>query len=367
MRIPFMPFLFTNTLIKPEIDALFQVFYESNRYILGEKLKQFETEYANYIRVRYAVGVGNGYDALSIALQALEIGPGDEVIIPAHTFIATGLAVINCGADIVFADVDEKTYTITNEHIHSRIHSVTKAIIPVHLYGNPCDMEDIMKTANEHSAYVIEDNAQAQGGAYQESKTGSIGHINITSFYPTKNLGAMGDGGMITTNDRHLALKARKIRNYGHDGNDAYELSGVNSRLDELQAAILLTKLKYLDAWNEERIKIAEKYITLLSGIPDIILPQKELSSKHVYYVFPIRCSDRDLLKNYLYKKEVETLIHYPEPLHLLPPFQKFGYSKGSFPISEEICETELSLPVYPGMTDEMIGYVCETIREFYM
>ena len=343
----------------------FEQFYDDQNYILGNGLKRFEKEYASFSDVNYAVGTGNGHDALLIILKSLGIEQGDEVILPAHTFIATVLSIINAGATPVLVDVDEHTFNIDSKEIEDKITDKTKAIVPVHLYGNPCDLDAIQAIAIKYKLHVIEDNAQAQGAEYKGRKTGSLGILNFTSFYPTKNIGALGDGGMITTNSKELAEKTLAIRNYGKSMKDGYNLPGINSRLDELQARLLSVKLKYLKDWNVERIEIAEWYESQLKGINEIRLQTAESNSRNVRHIFPILTKKRDELRSYLYSKGIDTLIHYKKPIHLHEAFSR--YKKGSFPIAEHICDTELSLPIYPGLKEEEIFFICDQIKEFLL
>lgn len=344
---------------------VFKNFYDEQQYISGSGLRQFEIEYANYNGVQHAVGVGNGHDALVIVLKSLGIGKGDEVIIPAHTFIATALSIINAGATPVLADIDETTYTINPESVESKITDRTKAIIPVHIYGNPCDMDQLPTISQENDLYLIEDNAQAQGAEYKKSKTGSFGIMNFSSFYPTKNLGALGDGGMITTNTEMLAEKAISIRNYGKSGKGTFDEIGLNSRLDELQARMLSVKLKYLDKWNNERIIISGWYERELREVKEIQLQSVKVHSKNVRHIFPVLVKSRNELKLYLKAKGIDTLIHYEKPVHLHNSFSFLKHKKDDFPVAEKICEEELSLPIYPGLKYENIKYICNSIKSF--
>ncbi len=342
----------------------FERFYDKQEYILGAGLQKFEAEYAQFSQVKLAIGVGNGHDALFIAMKVLGIGHGDEVIIPAHTFIATALAVQNAGALPVLADIHPDTLTIDPLDIEKKINKNTKAIIPVHLYGNPCDMVAITSLAKSHKIPIIEDNAQAHGARIDGCATGSIGIINATSFYPTKNLGALGDGGMITTDDDELAAKARAWRNYGRTTH--FSEPGINSRLDELQAVFLSVKLRHIQNWNLERIKLAEMYEDRINGVGDIRFQQTLPETVNVRHIFPIITSRRNLLKAHLASQGIDSLIHYEKPLHLHESLQWLGNKKGDYPVAEEVCGSELSLPIYPGLGVEKVDYVCECIREFF-
>ncbi len=364
--IRYIPFLHTHSQLKKEILATFEEFYDDKDYILGSGLEQFEKAYALYNGVKHGIGVGNGHDALFIILKCLGIGTGDEVIFPAHTFMATALSVINSGARPVLADIDPNTLNIDPLEVEQKITSKTKAIIGVHLYGNPSDINTLLAISRRHEIHLIEDNAQAQGAVVGEQKTGSFGVMNFTSFYPTKNIGALGDGGLITTNSDELAEKARILRNYGKGAHGNYSNIGINSRLDELQARILLVKLNYLDRWNEERIKIAKRYDSELKKISEIKLQQDYNKSMNVRHIFPVITARRDHLKIFLKSKGIETLIHYPNPIHLQPAFSLLNHKSGDFPIAEKVCKQELSLPIYPGLTKSEVDFVCATIKDFF-
>ena len=338
---------------------------ERKDFILGAEVSNFENEYARFCKTKFCVGVGNGLDALKISLRCLDIGKGDEVILPANTYIATVLAVLEVGAMPVLVEPDETTYNIVSTGIEPFITPKTKAIIPVHLYGQACNMDDIEKLAQLRNLFIIEDNAQAQGSGFKNRLTGSIGHINATSFYPSKNLGAMGDAGAITTNNNELADKVRLLRNVGSIQKYKHELVGYNSRLDNLQAAILSCKLPYLNEWNNERKQIAIRYINNLSGCSSVTLPELADGADHVYHLFVIRHKQRDELQKYLLQHQIQTLIHYPVPPHLQPALKDLGYKKGALPVTEEISKTCLSLPLFIGMTNEQIDFVSEKIISF--
>jgi dTDP-4-amino-4,6-dideoxygalactose transaminase len=366
-QIPFFTLLHQNLQIEDEVQQFYKRLHAEAWYILGVNLEQFEKEYSEYSSVKHAVGVGNGLDALTISLKALNIGKGDEVIVPANTFIATILAVTHAGGTPILIDPDPFTYNITAKNIEDKISSKTKAVIPVHLYGSACAMDDILDLAKKHSIHVIEDNAQAHGAEYNGKKTGSFGIINATSFYPVKPLGAYGDGGAITTNDDVLAQKVKLLRNYGSDEKYYYETTGFNSRLDELQAGILSIKLKHLERWNEERIQLAHHYSVLLKDVGDIIIPQEIKNSKHVYHLYVIQTDKRNQLKEFLKKHGIETGIHYPVPAHLQKAYDFLQLKKGSLPITETLSDKVLSLPLYNGMKREETEYVCEVIKKFYI
>jgi dTDP-4-amino-4,6-dideoxygalactose transaminase len=366
MNIPFLSFEPVSKDIKAEIMSAFEQFFDDGLYVLGEKVKQFESAYADFNKVEYCVGISNGLDALHIALKSLNIGPGDEVIVPSNTFIATALAISYVGGTPVFVEPDINTYNIDPTKIEDAITTKTKAIMPVHLYGQACEMEAIMGIAHKYKLFVIEDNAQAQSATYKGIPTGSFGNINGTSFYPGKNLGAFGDAGAITTNDAILAKKSSVLRNYGSEKKYHNEVIGFNMRLDECQAAFLNIKLKYLDKWTKQRKQIAQWYNEELSGIKDLILPVVAEGATHVYHLFVIRSENRDSLQKYLANKGIGTLVHYPIPPHLQEAYSHLGFGKGDFPIAEKIADTCLSLPIYPGLTQELVKIVCNSIKQFY-
>lgn len=366
MNIPFLSLTSQNNLVEAEIRAAFERVFQNKWYILGKEVSDFENAYAAFNNVQHCIGVGNGLDALCIALRVLEVGEGDEVIVPSNTFIATWLAISQARATIVPVEPDKDTYNLDPRLIEAAITPKTKVIIPVHLYGQACQMDAIMQIAHKHNIFVIEDNAQAQGSTYNNKLTGSFGHINATSFYPTKNLGAYGDAGALTTNDTGLAQKASLLRNYGSERKYYNEVIGVNSRLDELQAAFLSVKLKYLNGWATERQTIASAYTRQLNGIDGLILPATASGSSHVYHLYVIRTAKRNELEQHLNNNGIGTGIHYPVPAHLQKAYEYLGYQKGDFTIAEELAETSLSLPLNPGMDDEEIEYTCKIIRRFY-
>ncbi len=366
MNIPFLSFNDINKSIKEDLKNEFDRFIDDGWYVLGNKLKTFESEFAAYSGTEFCSGVGNGLDALIISLKALGVGPGDEVIVPSNTYIATWLAVSYVGATPVPVEPRLTTYNINPEEIEKKITSKTKVILPVHLYGQACEMEDIMVIANKHGLTVIEDNAQAQGATFNNIKTGSFGNINATSFYPGKNLGAFGDAGAITTNDEKLYRFANIYRNYGSEKKYYNEIKGINSRLDEMQALFLSLKLKLLNSWNAEREAIAATYHSLLENVDEIILPQLANNATSVYHLYVIRTERRDELQSFLNQNSIGTLIHYPVPAHLQTAYSELNYKKGDFPIAEKIASTCLSLPVYPGLTNEQLVYITDVIKKFF-
>lgn len=366
MNVPFVDFKPSNQEFRTKALETFEHVFDRGWYILGEQVQQFEQEYAAYHKVKHCIGVANGLDALHIALRIKGITKGDEVIVPSNTYIATVLAVSFVGAKPVFVEPNPYTYNIDPKNIEKAITPNTKAIIPVHLYGQACEMDAIMQIAEKYNLYVVEDNAQAQGASYNGKKTGSFGHVNATSFYPSKNLGALGDAGAITTDNDTFAYKCRVMRNYGSQKRYYNEVIGINSRLDELQAALLRIKLQFLDKWNTERNEIAKIYLQELQNTGDIILPVTADKATHIYHLFVIRTQKRDALQEYLHKNGVQTVIHYPVPPHLQECYQHLGYKKGDLPIAEEIADTCISLPIFAGMKENQIQYVCDNIKKFF-
>jgi dTDP-4-amino-4,6-dideoxygalactose transaminase len=364
--IPFLSLAFQHDQVRKGIDdTLREVFY-GNRFILGNRLSAFESEYAQFSGTKYCVGVGNGLDALTLALKSLILSAEDEVIVPAHTYIATWLAVSRSNVRIVPVDAEPNTFNIDVRLIESRIGSNTKVILPVHLYGQSCDMTTIGLIADKYKLFIVEDNAQGHGSLWLEKITGSFGIVNATSFYPTKNLGALGDGGAVTTDSPEKAEFVKRNRNYGMVVRDYVEDVGLNSRLDEIQAAVLSVKLPLVAQWNSLRREIASIYLKNLKDVGDLILPLSDKEAFHAYHLFVIRTQHRDRLREFLRLNGVETLIHYPVPPHLQPVYKELGYGKGSFPVAEQIAQSALSLPLWPGMTEGQINHIIETIRRFF-
>lgn len=364
MEIPFVSFLPMEHELDKDLRTAFERVYTRSWYIDGKEDKKFEKAFAEYCTVNYCVGVGNGLDALMLILKALDIKSGDEVIIPSNTYIATALAVTYVGATIVFVEPDIRTFNIDPSKIEAAVSDKTKAIMPVHLYGQACNMDSIMEIAKKYNLYVIEDCAQAHGATYKGKKVGSFGNAAGFSFYPGKNLGALGDAGAVLTNNRELADKVRTLSNYGSDYKYHHIYQGHNSRLDEMQAAFLSAKLPHLERMNEERRRIADRYLREIIN-PEIILPYVIEDVVPVWHIFGIRCNRRDELAAYLQERGIGTNKHYPIPMHLQVCYKKLGYKRGDFSIAEEISATELSLPMYYGMTDEEIQYVIDNINEF--
>ena len=364
MRIPFVTFIPLEKELDHDIRAAFERVYNRSWYIEGEEDKAFEQAFADYCGVRYAIGVGNGLDALMLALKALGVGEGDEVIVPSNTYIATALAVTYVGAKPVFVEPCMDTFNIDPNLIEEKITDKTKAIMPVHLYGQACDMDPIMEIARKHNLFVVEDCAQAHGAMYKGKRVGSFGDAAGFSFYPGKNLGALGDAGAAVTNNKELADKIRALGNYGSDYKYHHIYKGNNSRLDEFQAAFLSAKLPILDKVNEDRRRIARAYS---EGIKNekIILPSVREECVPVWHIYAVRCSERDALEKHLNDLEIGTNKHYPIPMHLQECYKDLGMAKGSLPLAEEISATELSLPLYYGMTDEQIRYVVDSVNSF--
>lgn len=350
--------------IKKDINKSISGVLERGWYILGQEVSAFEREFADYIGVKYAVGVASGTDALTISLKALGLKQDDEVIVPANVY-PTVFGVALSGLKVRLADVDNNTLNITVDTIKKVASPKTKAVIVVHLYGNPVDIDPILKYADENGVYIIEDCSHAVGAEYKNQKVGTLGHLACFSFYPTKNLGAYGDGGMIVTNSTEFYEKIKLWRMYGEEGRYSSILIGHNSRLDEIQAAVLRQKLKYLDLWNTKRINLAGFYQKRLKKLPVKII-QTLSNNKAVYHLFVIRIKKRDKLMRFLESKGIATGIHYPLPIHLQKSFTHLGYQKTDFPVSEKSSLEILSLPIYPEMSKKEAAYVCLTIKEFF-
>ena len=364
MKIPFSTFERMHNEMQDDIRGAFERVFNSGWFIQGNECKEFEKEFAKYCNTKFCVGTGNGLESLSLVIKAMGIGEGDEVIVPAHTFIATALAVKYAGATPVFVEVREDTYLIDEKLIEEKITNRTKAIIVVHLYGQMAEMEPILEIAKKHGLYVVEDAAQAHGAKHNGMVAGSVGDAAGFSFYPGKNLGALGDAGATVTNNEEIAKKVRALGNYGSSEKYVHKYQGINSRLDEMQAAFLGEKLKRLDVWTEERIRIADKYYSGINN-SQIILPTVGKGNMHVYHIFAIRCERRDELQEYLKDRGIGTVIHYPIPMHMQKCYENLGIREGELPIAEEISKTELSIPMYYGMTEEEVDYVIDKINEF--
>lgn len=363
LQVPFVDLGAQRAAIADELDQAIRSVLDRTDFILGRDVALFEEAFAAYCEVKYAVGVDSGTSALEMALRAYGIGPGDEVITAANTFIATVLAIAYVGAQPVLVDVDPRTYTLDPLRLASAITPQTKAIIPVHLYGQPADMDPIMEIARQHGLIVIEDACQAHGARYKGARVGSFGHAAAFSFYPGKNLGAYGDGGMVVTNDERIAQTLQMLRNYGQSQKYRHELKGFNRRLDTLQAAVLRVKLAYLDDWNAARRAHAAHYSELLGAVVET--PQVAEYAESVWHLYVIHTPHREALRAHLSSRGISVGMHYPIPIHLQPAFQDLGYRKGDFPVSERNAAEGLSLPMYAELAPETIEYVATTIVDF--
>ena len=364
MRVSFVDLKRQYEKIKNEIDnAIFKIVNDGD-FILGKELEAFEKEFASYCDSKFCAGVNSGTSALYFALVALGITKGDEVILPANTFIAAAFAVSYTGANPVFVDIDKESYNIDAAKIKEKITKKTKAIVPVHLYGQTADINPILETAKKYDLKVIEDCCQAHGALYKGKKAGSIGDVGCFSFYPSKNLGAYGDGGAIVTSDEKILEKICMLRNYGQKVKYHHLIKGFNDRLDNIQAAVLRVKLKYLDKWNKIRIKHALLYNSLLEDTCAVIPVQKDYA-KHVYHQYVIRTMERKNLSKYLNSKQISTFIYYPIPIHLQKAYSDLNCKKGTFPITEQYANEIISLPIFPELKQEEIGYVVSNVKEF--
>ena len=364
MKVPLLDLVSQYAEIKPEMDAAIQRVLNSGYFILGPEVSAIEEEVADYLGVSHGIGVASGTDALILALRALNIGAGDEVILPAYTFFATIGAVLHVGATPVLVDVDEKSYCINIEQTRAKVTPATKAIIPVHLYGQAADMDELAEIAAEYGLSIIEDNAQAFGAEYKGRKTGGIGDIGCLSFFPSKNLGGYGDGGMVVTDNPELYERIKMLRAHGWKKKYFPEILGYNSRLDALQAAILRVKLPHLDNWNEGRRKVARAYSKALADTPNIQTPYEAQNRTHVYHLYILQVPNRDKLQEKLKKADIGSSVYYPQPLHLAKPCKALGYKVGDFPVAERASLETIAIPVYPEMSDEQIEYVIEIVKE---
>lgn len=365
MQVPFVDLKAQYQTIKPEVDQAIQNVVSNTAFILGKAVSDFEKDFASYCEVKHCIGVNSGTSALILALQALGIGEKDEVITVANTFIATAEAISLVGATPVFVDMEEKSYNLDPTQLKKAITKKTKAIIPVHLYGQPADMDPILKIAQEKGISVIEDACQAHGALYNGKKTGGWGVMGCFSFYPGKNLGAYGEGGAVTTNDDKLAEKIRMLRDHGSSKKYYHEYVGNNCRLEGIQGAVLSVKLKHLDKWNDSRRRNADLYRRYLEGT-SVKLPVEMPYAKHVYHLFVVRVRNREKLIDFLKTKGISTGIHYPIPNHLQNAYKFLGYKKGIFPVTEGCMDKILSLPMFAELTEEQIKYTADCIKEFY-
>ena len=364
MKIPFVTFLPMEKELNDDLRGAFDRVFTRSWYIEGVEDEAFEKAFAEYCGTKYCVGVGNGLDALMLALKAMGIGEGDEVIVPSNTYIATALAVTYVGATPIFVEPDIRTFNINPELIESAITEKTKAIMPVHLYGQACDMDPIIAVAKKYGLRVVEDCAQAHGATYKGQKVGTFGDAAGFSFYPGKNLGALGDAGAVVTDNVELAQKVRALGNYGSDYKYHHIYKGNNSRLDELQAAFLAAKLPHLERMNGERRRVAAKFTEGINN-PKVVTPYVIPECVPVWHVYGIRCAEREALEKHLNEKGIGTNKHYPIPMHLQECYKDLNIQQGTLPIAEEISATELSIPMYYGMSDEEIQYIIDTINEF--
>lgn len=363
MSVPFIDFTEQNKVIRAGVDAAFAQVIAKASFIMGPEVKTFEDEFAAFCGVKHAVGVNSGTDALYLALAALGVGEGDEVILPTYTFIATALCVSYTGARVKFVDIDEASCNMDPVKLEKVITAKTKVIIPVHLYGQTADMDEILAVAARHGVAVLEDACQAHGTRYKGRRSGSMGHAGCFSFYPTKGLGAWGDGGMVVTNDDNVAYMVRMLRDYGRTDRYAHKFKGHNSRLDTLQAVVLSQKLPYLDQWNVMRQRVAGLYAKYLAGT-GIVLPVAAANREHVFQTYAVRVKQRARVMEHLAAKGITSLIHYPIPIHRQEAYADAGYKAGDFPVSERMCEDILSLPMFPHMTEDQVRAVTSALKE---
>lgn len=364
MKVPFVSFKVMERELEDDLRNSFERVFSNSWYIDGKEDENFEKSFAQYCTTDYCVGCGNGLEALVLALKTLGIQSGDEVIVPSNTYIATALAVTYVGATPIFVEPDIRTYNIDPTKIEEKITNKTKAIMPVHLYGQPCDMDPIMKIAKKYNLYVVEDCAQAHGATYKGKTIGSFGEISGFSFYPGKNLGALGDAGACVTSNAEFATKIKALGNYGSDYKYHHIYKGNNSRLDEMQAAFLSAKLPHLDRMNEERRRIASRYLNEIKN-SKFELPFVLADTNPVWHIFAIRCEQRDELAKYLEESGISTNRHYPIPMHLQKCYEDLDIKEGELPIAEKISKTQLSIPMFYGMTEEQIDYVIEKLNNF--
>jgi dTDP-4-amino-4,6-dideoxygalactose transaminase len=348
--------------IRDEIQTALNSVLESQQFILGPKLGKFEIEIAEFLGAGFAVGVASGTDALILALRAANVGPGDEVIVPSFSFLATAECASLLGATPVFADIVPQTFTLDPASVERKITGRTRAIIPVHLYGQAADMDPILEFAAQHKLTVVEDNAQAIGATYKERHTGTLGDFGCLSFFPSKNLGAWGDGGMIVTNSQEKTKRLRSLRNYGGTQKYMSDEIGWNSRLDEIQAAVLRVKLRHLKEWNRLRRAQAARYDSLLGNLPGLVIPRRADWGEHVFHQYTIRVRERDKVQNWLSQRSIASTVYYPVPLHLQPAYAFLGYTTGDLPESERAAAEALSLPIYPELKAEQIAFIAGEI-----
>ena len=366
MNVPFLDLKIQYQSIKHEINPAIQNVLDNAAFVLGKSVSDFEKAFAEAHQVKHCIGVSSGTDGNHLALWALGIGPGDEVIIPANTFIATAWGATLCGATPVFVDCEPDSYNIDPAKIDQAVTSKTKAVVAVHLYGQPADIDKLNLIANRRKLFLVEDCAQAHISEYKGTRVGGFGIASSFSFYPGKNLGAYGEGGAVMTNDETLAKKFKMIRDHGSENKYEHKMYGHNYRLEGIQGAVLGVKLKHLPIWTEKRRAVAAKYYALLNNVGDIVLPKEMLFHKHVYHLFVIQTAKRNELQSYLQKQGISTGLHYPVPLHLQPCFAHLGFKRGDCPNAEQLSDRCLSLPMFAEMTDEQIEYVAEMIKKFF-
>lgn len=362
MNVPFLDVRAGYVELQHQLDAAYRRVMQSGQFILGEEVSAFEAEFAAYCGSAHCISVGNGLDALRIALYALGVGPGDDVIVPAHTFVATWLAVRMAGANVIPVDVNPRTRNIDVDAVTRALTSRTRVIVPVHLYGLPVELADLRSVARQRGVRLLEDAAQAHGSRYYGVPVGSMADAAAWSFYPGKNLGAFGDGGAITTNDAEFAASARSFRNYGSSAKYVHDVPGLNSRLDPIQAAFLRVKLTELDRWNARRRTIAEIYLSALEGVPGVVLPSPARHAESSWHLFVIQHSHRDELQSLLADQGIATMIHYPIPPHLSGAFSDLDLPPGAFPVAEELASSVLSLPIGPHLSEDQAMFVANTI-----
>ena len=366
MKVPFLDLSRQNRKIANHAEAIFKTAIEESRFIGGECVSKFEEDFAHFCNSKYAISVGNGTDALRLAIEALGAGVGDEVITSPFTFIATAEAITLNGAKVVFADIEEDTLNLDPEKIEDKITRNTKGIIPVHLFGNPANMDRFKLIGQNHNLWILEDACQAHGAQWNGKKVGSMGSCAAFSFYPTKNMGAFGDAGMITTSDENIANKIKKTKNHGSSVKYIHDFVGTNSRLDAIQAAILSEKLKYVEEWNNERRRISQIYIDQLADVNEIVLPSSKKEAKHIYHLFTIQTQRRDELKQWLEDNGIGSAIHYPIPIHMQKAYKHLGYKDDDFPVALKASKKVISIPLYPGLSELEQEYVIDRIKQFY-
>jgi len=366
VKVPFFDLSRQHGALVRELEAAVRPVLESGAFILGPDVAAFEKEYATFCGCRHAVGVACGLDGIKLVLRALDIGPGDEVITAANTFVATAFAISSVGATPVLVDVDPGTFNLDPSKVADAITPRSRALMPVHLYGQPAEMDALLALAREKRLQLIEDASQAHGARYRGARAGALGSAGVFSFYPAKNIGAFGDGGITTTNDEAIARKIATLRNYGSIVKYHHDLLGENSRLDTVHAAILRTKLKHLDSWNAARRRLAARYGKLLDAVGDLILPAPPPHVEHVYHQYVVRTRKRDALQKFLAEREIGTMVHYPVPIHLQKAYAGQNWAKGQFPITEQLAGEILSLPMFPELTDQEQDCVADAVTRFF-